>query len=199
MATNAAKVILVGASGVGKTSIINHVIRGYFEEDSLPTVGSSYSKYQFEDGGKKINFEIWDTAGQEKYRTLMRNFFSETKVALFVFDLTNAASLSELDYFYKAVTDVCVPGSFVIGLIGNKSDLVDQTVVNEAQTDEVASKLHAEFTILCSAKTGEGTGDIFLSIARSENLGFNTNEGGLELAAETEAEKKERKAGKKCC
>jgi small GTP-binding protein len=200
MTQNNCKLIVVGASGVGKTSILNHTLRGYFEEDSLPTVGSSYSKYHFEEGPQPICFEIWDTAGQEKYRTLMRNFFNNTKVALFVFDLTNIESLSELDYFYNAVIDVCPPGSFLIGLIGNKCDLRDTIVVSEQQMDEVARKLNAEFTIMCSAKTGEGTKDIFVSIAQSPNLKFNSPAAeALVLVDETDAQKKERKANTKCC
>ena len=104
------KVIVLGENDVGKTKLINSIINNnIFEENVISTIGSSYAvktitfnEYQ----GKSIRFEIWDTAGQEKFRSLRRIFYSDADVAILVYDITNRKSFDEIiNYWYQEVIE----------------------------------------------------------------------------------------------
>ena len=99
------KVVLLGESGVGKTSIISRFINDTFEEGLVTTTGASYAGKDmvFKDyQNQVVKFEIWDTAGQEKYRSLAQIFYKDAAIAILVYDITNAESLEEIkNYWYK--------------------------------------------------------------------------------------------------
>ena len=103
------KVVLLGESGVGKTCIIARFINNTFEENLISTTGASYAgktmtfdEYQ----GKSIKFEIWDTAGQEKYRSLTKIFYKDAGVAILVYDITRKESFEEIKkYWYNQIKE----------------------------------------------------------------------------------------------
>ena len=118
------KVVLLGESGVGKTSIISRFINNFFAENVISTTGASYAgktmifdefggkKITFSiktgkcDNGKTIKFEIWDTAGQEKYRSLTKIFYKDAAAAILVYDITRKGSFYALkNYWYDQVKD----------------------------------------------------------------------------------------------
>ena len=103
------KVVLLGESGVGKTSIISRFINNVFGENISSTTGASYAGKtmtfdEFE--GKAIKFEIWDTAGQEQYRSLTKIFYKDAAAAILVYDITRKDSFLELkNYWYDQVKE----------------------------------------------------------------------------------------------
>ena len=103
------KVVLLGESGVGKTSIISRFINNVFGENIISTTGASYAGKtmtfdEFE--GKAIKFEIWDTAGQEQYRSLTKIFYKDAAAAILVYDITRKDSFLELkNYWYDQVKE----------------------------------------------------------------------------------------------
>ena len=105
------KVILVGESDVGKTCIMHRFIKDIFNEYSTPSLTASYAekiiklnKYK----GKEIQFGIWDTAGQEKFRALSKNFFQKARAAIIVYDITKESSFEEIKKFwYNHVIESC--------------------------------------------------------------------------------------------
>ena len=103
------KVVLLGESGVGKTSIISRFINNFFSENVISTTGASYAGKTMifdEFGGKKIRFEIWDTAGQEQYRSLTKIFYKDAAAAILVYDITRKGSFYALkNYWYDQVKD----------------------------------------------------------------------------------------------
>ena len=103
------KVVLLGESGVGKTSIISRFIDDAFEEGSETTTGASYAgkNMVFKDyQNQVVNFEIWDTAGQEKYRALTQIFYKDASIAILVYDITNEESFEEIkNYWYDQVKE----------------------------------------------------------------------------------------------
>ena len=107
--TQIIKVVLIGESGVGKTSIISRFTHDKFDKEIITTTGASYTskrmifeKYQ----NKELNFEIWDTAGQEKYRSLTQIFYKDASIAILVYDVTNEDSFNELqNYWYNQIKD----------------------------------------------------------------------------------------------
>ena len=103
------KVVLLGESGVGKTSIIDRFVNDNFEDGKAPTIISSFvSKIMiFEDyKDKSVKFEIWDTAGQEQYRSLNKIFYKEAGAAILVYDVTNRSSFEEIkNYWYNQIKE----------------------------------------------------------------------------------------------
>ena len=103
------KVVLLGETFVGKTCIINRFINNTFEADVAPTKGASFGKKtneidEFEE--KNVQFAIWDTAGQEKYRSLSKIFYKESTIAILVYDITNKRSFNEIQkYWYKQIIE----------------------------------------------------------------------------------------------
>jgi len=97
------KVVLLGESGVGKTCIIARFINNTFEENLISTTGASYAGKTMtfdEYGGKSIKFEIWDTAGQEKYRSLTKIFYKDAGAAILVYDITRKESYEEIKKYW---------------------------------------------------------------------------------------------------
>ena len=96
------KVILVGESGVGKTCIIVRFISDEYNQDSFSTTGASYAgkTVDFDEYKKSIQFQIWDTAGQEKYRGLTKIFYKDAKIVILVYDVTNRKTFDEIKNYW---------------------------------------------------------------------------------------------------
>ena len=160
------KAVLLGESGVGKTCIIARFINNTFENNIMSTTGASYAgkTMAFEEfGGKCIKFEIWDTAGQEKYRALTKIFYKDAGVAILVYDITRKESFDELkDYWYNQIKE-CAPKNIVIGIAANKCDLYDNEQVSEDEARNFANEIGAVFK-LTSASTNQGIEDLFKGV-----------------------------------
>ena len=110
MSHKSCKTILIGESGVGKTCILSRFINGKFDNNSSSTTGGHYicKNLYFEEYDKNIFFELWDTAGQEKYRGLTKIFYKGAKIIILVYDTTNKKSFNEIkNYWYKQITENC--------------------------------------------------------------------------------------------
>ena len=96
------KVVLLGESGVGKTSIISRYISNTYRNQQLPTTGANFvtKTIILEDENKSIKFELWDTAGQERYRSLAKVFYKNAAVCVLVYDITRKSSFEELKLFW---------------------------------------------------------------------------------------------------
>ena len=145
------KTILVGMSGTGRTNIINAMINQPFDSDQISTQTSSFVDKYIDVNKKKYHIEIWDTAGQEKYRSLTKIFIKDSKIVIFVYDITTMASFEEVDYWVNTVKEILgdIP---VYALAGNKKDLFIKEEVEEDLGREKAEKIGALFK-LTSAKT----------------------------------------------
>ena len=108
MSHNTCKTILIGESGVGKTCILSRFITGTYDNNTNSTTGGHYisKKVNFEEYDKTILFELWDTAGQEKYRGITKIFYKGAKIIILVYDTTNRKSFDEIkNYWYKQITE----------------------------------------------------------------------------------------------
>ena len=102
------KVILVGESGVGKTCIIVRFVSEEYKEETISTTGASYASkiIEFADYKKSLQFQIWDTAGQEKYRGLTKLFYKDAKIVILVYDITRRKSFDEIkNYWYNQIKE----------------------------------------------------------------------------------------------
>jgi len=156
------KVVLVGESGVGKTCIISRFISGAFDSNVSSTNGASYASknIQYDKLGKSLLLDVWDTAGQEKYRALTKFFYKDAKVAILVYDITKMDTFNNLKNFWYEQVKENGPKNIVIGIAGNKCDLYEKEEVNENEAREFAASIGAIFA-LTSAQSNSGINELF--------------------------------------
>ena len=164
-----AKVVLVGDAGVGKTCICERLTKDSFLDSTAPTIGAANFTVKIPTEKGNIEFNIWDTAGQEKYRSLAPMYFAGSQAAILVFDLTSEQSLSALDSFYDILLQRA-PADCVYVLVGNKCDKTTERVVTRERAESYQSKFGAVFYIETSALTGEGVSDLFAQLATTSQL-----------------------------
>jgi small GTP-binding protein len=150
-ANDGIKIILLGESGVGKTNLINIAIGNPFCENEKSTAASSFSEKKIKVKGKEYKLNIWDTIGQESYRQLTKIFYNNSKIVLFVYDITSKKSFDELNYWTKDVESQ-LGDKIVKGVIANKMDLFLDEQVKEEEGEEYANSIGAKF-LAFSAKT----------------------------------------------
>lgn len=158
------KITLVGDTGVGKSSIIGRFVTGIFIEDMSSTTGLNYSQKLYEKDGKKVNLNLWDTAGQEKFRSLGRNFYKNSYIIIIVFDITNRMSfINAKEVWYNEIKNYGEKYKF-LSLVGNKSDKYEVEEVTEEEAISFAKEIDAKF-FLVSAHTGDGIDKMFHTLA----------------------------------
>ena len=110
------KAILLGESGIGKTCIIRRLCTDSYDSNSIATVGSSCSVKVIEyPTHQRIKFEVWDTAGQESYRSLNKIFYRDAKIVILVYDITNRKSFDELQHYWARQLDsTCLNCSIIL-------------------------------------------------------------------------------------
>jgi small GTP-binding protein len=166
MSVESFKVVLVGESGVGKTSIITKFIDETFQEDQQSTTGGTFStKSVICDGGKILKFEIWDTAGQERYRALTKMFYKDANAAIMVYDITRKDSFEELKNYWSEQIKESSPEGIILVIAANKSDLFEHEAIDESIAREFAEQIGA-FYIATSAKNSDGINNLFEEIAK---------------------------------
>jgi len=144
------KMILLGESGVGKTSIIKRIVNEDFNETEESSLAITYLLKEIVKNDKKIKLNIWDTIGQEQYRSIAKLFLNETKIVILVYSITSKKTFQELDYWYN----LCIENlgnDLIFGVIGNKIDLFIEEKVSEEDGKEFAEK-HNSLFCLFSAK-----------------------------------------------
>jgi small GTP-binding protein len=161
------KVVLIGESGVGKTSIIAQFTKGEFSQDLMTTNGATFStkKKEYIKEKKILCFEIWDTAGREKYRSLSRMFFKESSVAIIVYDITSKSSFEEIKNYWMSSVKENAPKEILLYIVGNKIDLSEREAVNEDEVREYAQKENVLFWST-SARDATGINDLFDDIGQ---------------------------------
>ena len=160
--TAGCKIVLLGDSGVGKTCIISRYITGSFDENSATTNGASYcsKNVKYEKYNKNLLLDIWDTAGQEKYKALTKFFYKDAAVCILVFDITRKETFDNLkSYWYSQLRENSGP-NIVLGVAGNKCDLYEDEQVKESEARQFAEQIGAIFK-LTSAQNNTGINELF--------------------------------------
>ena len=143
--TESIKIVLLGESGTGKTSIIAQFTRGEFDPNVVTSISAQFiSKLTYiSEYDKTIKFDIWDTAGQEKFRSLAQIFYKDAKAIILVYDITNLKSFEELkNYWYPKVKENC-QSDIILGLAGNKDDLYENEQVSFQDAQNFADEIGA--------------------------------------------------------
>ena len=146
------KIILLGESGTGKTSLINNYLGKKFSESEESTLSSEVSTKILEIDKGKYSINIWDTCGQEKYHSVTKLFIKESKIVIFVYNIIELKSFELLDYWVKATEENINNNNEVIyGVVGNKADRYEEQEVEKKQGENFAKEIGALF-IETSAK-----------------------------------------------
>ena len=158
---NCLKITLIGDSGVGKTCIINRYAQNEFTENTDSTLGVGYKKKAFEFNGKTYQLDLWDTAGQEQYRSLGKHFYKDSFIVILVYDITSRESFDNLKSVW--IEDVINFGekNKVLAIVGSKKDLYED---NEAVTYQDGENLAKEYDAVfmeVSSKNGTNINLLF--------------------------------------
>ena len=197
------KVVLTGNSNVGKTSLISKYSKDVFPMDPQATVGAQYEEKTLKTCGKTIKLQLWDTAGQEKFRSLVKSYYRAAKAILLMYDVTNRKSFDDLPSWLSDMIDQASEGAIVF-LVGNKIDLIKGSEIlpaddNNGSIEVTGEKKEEEFKerkvsrqealefarqnhlffIETSAKTGNNVLTIFETLG-SEMVKAHSTTGGVE-------------------
>ena len=121
------KVIIVGDSGVGKTSFIQRAVTNKFEESHNVTIIADISRMFYLIGEVKVRLQFWDTCGLEQYRSMNRAYYRNSDIALVLYDLNNLSTLKNCKSIITDVREYCSKDTLIY-LIGNKNDLLDDPI-----------------------------------------------------------------------
>ncbi len=163
MSTHMIKVVVLGNTAVGKTSIAQRFTSGTFSETEPTIMASMKSKeVQIEGSNDVMQIKVWDTAGQEKYRSLASGYYRDAQAAILVYDCTNPDSFKAIDQWIIELKDNC-KDDIVIVIAGNKCDKTEDEKVRFEDASAYAEAIHALFFSV-SAKDNIGIDRMFLAI-----------------------------------
>ncbi len=152
----AIKVILLGESGVGKTNLISITNGGNFNENEVVTSALSFCVKKLNVNGKEYTINLWDTVGQEKLRNLTKLFYNDTKIVIFVYDITRKKTFEEIKNYWVNDIEEKLGKDIIIGVVGNKMDLFLDEEISKEKGEEYAKSIGALF-LSSSAKTDKPT------------------------------------------
>jgi Ras-related protein Rab-18 len=162
------KLVLVGDSGVGKSSLLLRFATDEFPQDISTTIGVDFKVKNLIVDGQKVRLNIWDTAGQERFRTLMSSYYRGAHGVVLVYDVSSVESFEHLEQWLAEVSSYSTYPDVVKLLVGNKMDLLDTThgaVVPPERVEALARKERV-LGLQCSAKTKEGVEHAFEEVVR---------------------------------
>ena len=163
---NKIKFILVGEGAVGKTSIISQFIEQKFEVIYVMTVGRDKSFKELEIENKKIQLEIWDTPGQDKYNHVNKIFMKNTKIALIVYSIIDKKSFENLDKWINIVKEVNKNEEVIFGIAANKSDMFENQVVSKEEGEGYVKDKNILF-FETSAKDYKSIEKVFIELTKA--------------------------------
>ena len=158
------KLVLLGESTAGKSSLVLRFVRGQFFDNQEPTIGAAFLTQTVALNDTMVKFEIWDTAGQERYHSLAPMYYRGAAAAIVVYDITSPDSFARAKSWVRELQRQGTPNT-VIALAGNKSDLASEQKVEPDEVRQYAEENNIMF-METSAKTGSNVQELFEQIAR---------------------------------
>ena len=188
------KLLVLGDISVGKSSFIYRYIEDKFHVDSMTTTGLDLKTKDLIVNNKKIRIQLWDTAGQEKYKSITQNLILRVQGIIILFDITNKESFNNLSLWIKIIKDQC-GHNLPILIAGNKKDLEANRLVKKEEINKFTNNEKIDY-IETSCKTGENIKEtiyiickkIIASFSLKNDLSFSLNSSALTVTKK-----------KKCC
>jgi Ras-related protein Rab-5C len=211
------KIIVIGDSAVGKSSLTLRGTKNHFKDFYTPTIGFEFLSFNIRIKNQTVKLQIWDTCGQEVYRSLISSFYRNSSLAIIVYAIDNQESFDNLESWLDEIKSQTHP-NLRIFLIGNKSDLEDQRLISKETAEELVKDHNIDLFMETSAKTGINAQDVFVKAAKmlledykkySENEGRDSNfSGEKSISLSSQENEKENEISndnenkirrKKCC
>ena len=187
------KILLLGDSEVGKSCFLMRYSENVFIENYITTIGLDYKLKTVKlDTGKTIKVQLWDTAGQDKYRTIAKNYYKGSHGILLLYDITKQSSFDNIREWVRDIKEE-VNEKAILFLIGNKIDMEDQRKIPKEKGVELAEEFKIPF-FEASAKSGENVDEVFKALYNKICEIY----GDLERERGTKLIKKRKKKGR-CC
>ena len=194
--SNTIKLILVGDTGTGKTNLISVAAGLEFNPGLLTTTSCSYIQKIVKRNKKEYKINLWDTIGQEKYRSLTKIFVKDSNIVIFVYDITKRKTFESLKYWKRVIEEI-LGNDITLGVVGNKIDLYLDEEVKENEGQEYSDSIGAKFR-LTSAKNNPHEFSQFIEEMLEEYLKNNKDENRKESIIIKKGDKqKENRRG--CC
>ena len=152
------KILLIGDSQVGKTSLLLKYTEHIFPEDHISTIGVEYKDKFIKKDNYNIRLQIWDTAGQERFHSITKNIYRNANGVIFVFDVTNNESYKNIKNWIKDLENIQSDIKSII--IGNKIDLDDKREIKKNDIESLANKYNMQF-LETSAKNNINVNECF--------------------------------------
>lgn len=152
------KIVLLGDSSVGKSSIVNRYVNHRFFEYNESTIGAAFFSKHIISGDRNIILDIWDTAGQERYNSLLPMYYRGAKAAIIVYDITCKVSFDKAKQWLQEISKVLTDTIFIF--VGNKSDLSEQSIITKDLLSDISSHPNT-FNIEVSAKNNHNIDTLF--------------------------------------
>ncbi|MEN2497988.1 MAG: hypothetical protein MHMPM18_002320 [Marteilia pararefringens] len=158
------KLVIVGCSGAGKTNIIGRYTNNTFLDSTRSTIGVEFMSKQLKIGDQRIKCQIWDTAGQEKYRAVVSAYYRGSSGTIVVYDVCNKESFDSVRDWVKEIRSY-IGDKTPILLVGNKSDKEHLRVIDHKEGEALALEMKTDF-IETSAKSGNNVDEAFQNIIK---------------------------------
>ena len=165
------KVLLLGDSTVGKTCLLLKYTDKIFKEEHMMTIGLDYRLKRMKlKNWKEVKLQIWDTAGQDRFRSITKNFYKGTHGIILIYDVTNEKTFENAKSWVEQIHEE-ISDKVVIYLVGNKIDMEEERKVSTEEGKKLAEELGIPF-FETSAKTGENIDNIFDNIVEDLDKEF---------------------------
>jgi len=196
------KIIILGAQGVGKTSLMERFVAQKFTSQYKATIGADFSTKDVTVGNELVTLQIWDTAGQERYQSLGTAFYRGADACVLVYDVSDANSFAKLETWRTAflqAADIKDPKEFPFLVLGNKADLeASKHVVTAASVTSWCDKHGKIPSFLVSAKTGDNVETAFMTVVKNASARVKEEEPIIPEALKLDAAPKSNASGCAC-
>ena len=154
------KILTLGDQSVGKSSIVLRYSDNKFSDTFLSTIGVDSKRKIIKIKGEKVKVSIWDTAGQEKFQNIVKQYYNGANGILLIFDITNKKSFDKIDFWYNDLINRIKKDEIIIYLVGNKVDLEENRQITIEEAEKYANDKNIPYFEV-SAKSGDGIKKLF--------------------------------------
>ena len=201
------KIIFIGDSGVGKSCLTSKAVKNTFEDYYQATVGFEFLTYNLKLNDKIIKMQIWDTCGQEIYKSLITNFYRNSSLAIVTYSIDNKESFVHAENWLNDLRSQASPDVRII-LVGNKADLEDQRKISKEEGEKYKEEQNLDLFMETSAKTGYNAKNVLIEAAKilyrdylnlEKKIGENKDNKKDNKIMKEKLINKDKKAKKGCC
>ena len=200
------KLIFIGDSGVGKSCLTTKAVKNNFEEYYQATVGFEFLTFNMKVNDKVVKLQIWDTCGQEIYKSLISNFYRNSSLAVLIYAIDNKESFNHVENWLNDLKSQANPDVRIF-LVGNKADLEEDRKVTREEGEKYKEDQHLDLFMEASAKTGHNARNVLVEAAKilyRDYLYFDENNkndkyDNLKIKKPDPLIRKDKKDKKTCC